>query len=151
MTLDQRYIMMIDNAYYAVNPPVTEQRSQGRKLTPLASYVEKLIFNDLSSHNTEKVLKQIRRLHWNDPEEAAFIVKTLGDVWNYKFNNIRYVFFFFLKNKKFCQNARRRVELQVQQHQVCINSESPEGVKIWRGGSNNVVGVTCPPGWNRVN
>ena len=120
MTLDQRYIMMIDNAYYAVNPPVTEERSQGRKLTPLASYVEKLIFNDLSSHNTEKVLKQIRRLHWNDPEEAAFIVKTLGDVWNYKFNNIRY-------------------------------SESAEGVKIWRGGSNNVVGVTCPPGWNRVN
>ena len=94
MTLDQRYIMMIDNAYYAVNPPVTEERSQGRKLTPLASYVEKLIFNDLSSHNTEKVLKQIRRLHWNDPEEAAFIVKTLGDVWNYKFNNIRYVMFF---------------------------------------------------------
>ena len=90
MTLDQRYIMMIDNAYYAVNPPVTEQRSQGRKLTPLASYVEKLIFNDLSSHNSEKVLKQIRRLHWNDPEEAAFIVKTLGSVWNYKFNNIRY-------------------------------------------------------------
>ena len=106
MTLDQRYIMMIDNAYYAVNPPVTEQRSQGRKLTPLASYVEKLIFNDLSSHNTEKVLKQIRRLHWNDPEEAAFIVKTLGDVWNYKFNNIRYVIF-FLKNKEFRQNARR--------------------------------------------
>ena len=101
MTLDQRYIMMIDNAYYAVNPPVTEERSQGRKLTPLASYVEKLIFNDLSSHNTEKVLKQIRRLHWNDPEEAAFIVKTLGDVWNYKFNNIRYVIFFFWKTKNF--------------------------------------------------
>jgi len=91
MTLDQRYIMMIDNAYYSVNPPITEARSQGRKLTPIQEYIEKLIFNDLSSHNTEKVLKQIRRLHWNDdPEEAAFVVKTLGSVWNYKFNNIRY-------------------------------------------------------------
>ena len=168
MTLDQRYIMMIDNAYYSVNPPITEARSQvkssriiiitdrflapffrenigiiflclfwqcledsriiwlhyfficspmfhvckkwqnilndlifylkcffvfflqGRKLTPIQEYIEKLIFNDLSSHNTEKVLKQIRRLHWNDdPEEAAFVVKTLGSVWNYKFNNIR--------------------------------------------------------------
>ena len=65
---------------------------QGRKLTPIQEYIEKLIFNDLSSHNTEKVLKQIRRLHWNDdPEEAAFVVKTLGSVWNYKFNNIRYI------------------------------------------------------------
>ena len=66
---------------------------QGRKLTPIQEYIEKLIFNDLSSHNTEKVLKQIRRLHWNDDqEEAAFVVKTLGSVWNYKFNNIRYYY-----------------------------------------------------------
>ena len=121
MTLDQRYIMMIDNAYYAVNPPVTEERSQGRKLTPLASYVEKLIFNDLSSHNTEKVLKQIRRLHWNDPEEAAFIVKTLGDVWNYKFNNIRYVIFFW---KQIFLSKRLA---------TCGNSETVEGLNIWRG------------------
>ena len=123
MTLDQRYIMMIDNAYYAVNPPVTEERSQGRKLTPLASYVEKLIFNDLSSHNTEKVLKQIRRLHWNDPEEAAFIVKTLGDVWNYKFNNIRYVIFFFFWQTFFLSKL----------YATCGNSETVEGLNIWRG------------------
>ena len=90
MTLDQRYTMMIDNAYYAVNPPVSEARAQGRQLTPIEAYVEKLIFNDLSSHNTEKVLKQIRKMHWSDPEEAAMIVRTLGSVWNYKFNNIRY-------------------------------------------------------------
>ena len=44
----------------------------------------------MSSHNTEKVLKQIRKLHWTDPEESAMIVRTLGAVWNYKFNNIRY-------------------------------------------------------------
>ena len=68
MTLDQRYTMMIDNAYYAVNPPVSEARAQGRKLTPTEAYVEKLIFNDLSSHNTEKVLKQIRKMQWSDPE-----------------------------------------------------------------------------------
>ena len=37
MTLDQRYIMMIDNAYYAVNPPVTEQRSQGNKFCKMES------------------------------------------------------------------------------------------------------------------
>jgi regulator of nonsense transcripts 2 len=54
------------------------------------TYIEKLIFNDLSSHNTEKVLKQIRKLHWNDSDESAFIVKTLGSVWNYKYYNIRY-------------------------------------------------------------
>ena len=91
MTLDQRYIMMIDNAYFSVNPPIAEARPQGRKLTPIQEYIEKLIYNDLSSHNTEKVLKQIRRLHWNDDaEEANFAIKTLGSVWNYKYNNIRY-------------------------------------------------------------
>ena len=83
--------MMIDNAYYAVNPPVSEASVPRQKLlTPIQAYVEKLVFNDLTQHNTEKVLKQIRKLHWDDPGEAAFIVQTLGSVWNYKFVNIRY-------------------------------------------------------------
>lgn len=35
MTLDTRYTMMIDNAYYSANPPVMQERALGRQLTPL--------------------------------------------------------------------------------------------------------------------
>ena len=75
MTLDQRYIMMIDNAYYSVNPPITEARSQGRKLTPIQEYIEKLIFSDLSSHNTEKVRSSLpfHKIYLNKNSNKIFI------------------------------------------------------------------------------
>ena len=83
---------MIENAFYVANPPISAGggKSLGRQLTPLQQYIEKLIFSDLTGTNTEKVLKQIRKMHWDDPNETAFIVKTLGSVWNYKYYNIRY-------------------------------------------------------------
>ncbi len=84
--------MMIENAFYVANPPTLPagSKSQAEQLTPMQKYIEKLVFTDLTGTSTEKVLKQIRKMHWNDPEETAFVVKTLGSVWKYKYYNIRY-------------------------------------------------------------
>jgi len=90
MSLDSRYTTMIENAYYMVAPPDTPQEAR-RERPPLHQYIRKLIYTDLNKTNTEKILRQIRKFNWDDPEIAAYIVKSLKNVWNLKYFNIRYV------------------------------------------------------------
>jgi len=90
MSLDSRYTTMIENAYYMVAPPDTPQEAK-RERPPLHQYFRKLIYADLNKTNTEKILRQIRKFNWDDPEVAAYNVKCLKNVWNLKYFNIRYV------------------------------------------------------------
>ena len=90
MSLDSRYTTMIENAYYMVAPPDTPQEAK-RERPPLHQYIRKLIYADLNKTNTEKILRQIRKFNWDDPEVAAYNVKCLKNVWNLKYFNIRYV------------------------------------------------------------
>jgi len=90
MSLDSRYTTMIENAYYMVAPPDTPQEAK-RERPPLHQYIRKLIYTDLNKTNTEKILRQIRKFNWDDPEVAAYNVKCLKNVWNLKYFNIRYV------------------------------------------------------------
>ena len=63
--LDVRYTTMIENAYYYSNPP--EVTREARKVRPpMHEYLRKLLFKDLSKITTEKVLRQIRKLDWDD-------------------------------------------------------------------------------------
>lgn len=89
LSLDNRYAMMIENAFYNVNPPEVPLQAQVVKV-PLHEYVYKLLYHDLCKNNTEKVLKQIRKLNWKDEEVAAFGIKAIGAIWNVKYYNIRY-------------------------------------------------------------
>ena len=46
------------------------------------------------SHNlilSSKVLKQLRKLHWDDKEESDFAINSICAVWNMKYPDIRYV------------------------------------------------------------
>jgi hypothetical protein len=52
--------------------------------------VAKLLYTDLGKNNTEKILKVIRKLNWEKCDDVTFAVKLLGDVWNFKYYNIRY-------------------------------------------------------------
>jgi len=90
MSLDSRYTTMIENAYYMVAPPDTPQEAR-RERPPLHQYIRKLIYTDLNKTNTEKILRQIRKFNWDDPDVAAYNVKCLKNVWNLKYFNIRYV------------------------------------------------------------
>ena len=112
MSLDARYTMMIENAFYMVNPPETTAAAR-ETLPPLHEYIQRLIYNDLSKSTTEKagrfgtlqkwtkhslaigpllfqVLKQVRKLDWKDRDTAEFAVRALAAVWNVKYYNIRY-------------------------------------------------------------
>lgn len=59
--------MLIENALYYVDPP---QRSaiQQKERTPMELFVRQLIYLDMTKRNYMKVLKTIRKLHWEERE-----------------------------------------------------------------------------------
>ncbi len=88
MSLDARYTMLIENAFYVVNPPETPPCAR-EPLPPLHEYIRRLLHHDLARGTTEKVLRQVRRLDWRDGETAEVAVSCLAAVWNVKYYNIR--------------------------------------------------------------
>ena len=65
--LDSRYSTMIENAYFYSNPP--EARHEAKvKRPPMHEYIRKLVYKDLSKTTIEHVLRQLRKLHWDDAE-----------------------------------------------------------------------------------
>lgn len=85
--LESRYTTMIENAFYYSNPPDTQQSAQKIR-PPMHEYIRKLLYKDLSKVTTEKVLRQMRRLPWDDPEIAFYATKCLIAVWNVRYNSI---------------------------------------------------------------
>uniref|UniRef100_T1IJL6 Regulator of nonsense transcripts 2 n=1 Tax=Strigamia maritima TaxID=126957 RepID=T1IJL6_STRMM len=90
MSVDSRYITMIENAYYYCNPPEATQ-SVRKERPPMKEYIRKLLYKDLSKNNTEKILRQMRKLNWEDPDIAFYSTKCLTAIWNVKYYNIRCV------------------------------------------------------------
>ncbi|XP_041934443.1 regulator of nonsense transcripts 2 isoform X4 [Alosa sapidissima] len=88
--LDARYVTMVENAYYYCNPPPMEKTVR-KKRPPLQEYIRKLLYKDLSKVTTEKVLRQMRKLSWQDPETKSYLVCCMVNIWNVKYNSIHCV------------------------------------------------------------
>ena len=69
--LGQQERMLIENALYYVDPP---QRSaiQQKERTPMDLFLRQMIYLDMSKRNYPKILKTIRRLHWEEPEVPPY-------------------------------------------------------------------------------
>lgn len=65
--LGQQERMLIENATYYVNPPERPSIQQ-KERTPVDLFIRNLVYVDLTKRNVEKVAKQIRKLHWEEPE-----------------------------------------------------------------------------------
>lgn len=63
--------MLIDNAVYHVDPPERPAIEQ-KERTPMELFIRKLIYGDMTKRNYSKILKQIRRLHWEETEVRLF-------------------------------------------------------------------------------
>ena len=63
LALDSRYITMIENAYYYVNPPEVIATSV-KERPPQHEYIRKLLYKDLCKSNIEKILRQVSKLHF---------------------------------------------------------------------------------------
>lgn len=91
LSMDSRYSMMIENCYYNVNPPEITPQLAKPKRPPMQEYVYRLLYHELNRSNTEKVLRHIRKLDWNDEEMSKYVVGCLAAIWNVKYYNIRCV------------------------------------------------------------
>ncbi|RYP38561.1 hypothetical protein DL767_002497 [Monosporascus sp. MG133] len=79
--------MLIENAVYYVDPP--ERTSiQQKERTPTELFIRKLIYVDLTKRNYTKILKQIRRLHWEEPEVVDILAKVFSRPGKVKYGSI---------------------------------------------------------------
>jgi regulator of nonsense transcripts 2 len=89
--LDSRYVTIIENAYYFVNPPECTGIITKKDRLPIHEFIRKLLYQDLSKTNTDKVLKWMRKLDWEDEGIASYAIKCLTAAYNVKYLNIRCV------------------------------------------------------------
>lgn len=85
--LDSRYALMVENAYYQANPP-DKPIIQVKERPPMELYIRKLIHEELCKKSLDKVLKQLRKLHWEDPHIKSVLIKLFQKIWKVKFGNI---------------------------------------------------------------
>lgn len=79
--------MLIENALYYVDPP---QRAaiQQKDRTPMELFVRQLVYMDMTKRNYMKVLKTIRKLHWEEKEVVQILEKMFSKPGKVKFSNI---------------------------------------------------------------
>ena len=65
--IGQQERMLIENAMYFVNPP-ERAAIQQKERTPVELYVQKLVYSDMNKRTYTKVLKSLRKLHWEEQE-----------------------------------------------------------------------------------
>ncbi|CAD0110440.1 unnamed protein product, partial [Aureobasidium uvarum] len=85
--LGQQERMLIENAMYYVNPP-ERAAIQQKERTTLELFIRKLIYLDLSKRSIEKIIKQIRKLHWEEPEVSELLHKIFIKPGKIKYSNI---------------------------------------------------------------
>ncbi|KAK0718194.1 armadillo-type protein [Lasiosphaeria miniovina] len=79
--------MLIENAVYYVDPP-QRPAIQQKERTPMELFIRKLIYSDLTKRNYSKVLRQIRRLHWEEKEVVAILRKVFSKPGKIKYGNV---------------------------------------------------------------
>ena len=70
--IGQQERMLIENAMYFVNPP-ERAAIQQKERTPVELYVHKLVYLDMNKRTYTKVLKSLRKLHWEEQEVSSTI------------------------------------------------------------------------------
>lgn len=85
LSLDVRYNTMVENTFFYINPPECPQVTREVR-PPMLEYIHKLLYADLTKVTTEKVLRQLRKLNWDDSEVKRYAIKCLIAVWNMKFS-----------------------------------------------------------------
>ena len=85
--IGQQERMLIENAVYYVDPPVRAAIQQ-KERTPIDLFIRKLVYLDMNSRNYTKILKQIRRLHWEESEVVAILEKIFSKPGKVKYGNI---------------------------------------------------------------
>ncbi|KAK6828572.1 hypothetical protein PG987_011913 [Apiospora arundinis] len=79
--------MLIENAIYYVDPP-ERAAIQQKERTPTEVFIRKLVYVDMTKRNYTKILKQIRRLHWEEPEVIEILAKVFSKPAKVKYGSV---------------------------------------------------------------
>ncbi|KAL8859239.1 MAG: hypothetical protein Q9178_004177 [Gyalolechia marmorata] len=101
--LGQQERMMIENAIYYVNPPERAAIQQKEK-TPMQQFISKLVYLDMTKRTYAKVLKSIRKLHWEESEVVDILEKVFSKPGKVKFGNINLLGYLVSQLGKFHPN-----------------------------------------------
>lgn len=71
--LGQQERMIIENAVYFVDPP-PRPAIQQKERTPIDLYIRRLIYVDMNKRNYTRILKTIRKLHWEEGDVSSIPV-----------------------------------------------------------------------------
>lgn len=85
--LGQQERMLVENAVYYVNPPERAAIEQ-KERTPTELFLHKLIYQDLNKRSLDKIVKQIRKLHWEEDEIVHLLHKVFARPGKIKYSNI---------------------------------------------------------------
>jgi len=85
--IGQQERMLIENAVYYVDPPVRAAIQQ-KERTPIDLFIRKLVYLDMNPRNYTKILKQIKKLHWEETEVVAILEKVFSKPGKVKYGNI---------------------------------------------------------------
>ncbi|KAL8778010.1 MAG: hypothetical protein Q9213_007608 [Squamulea squamosa] len=85
--LGQQERMLIENAMYYVNPPERAAIQQKEK-SPMHLFISRLVYLDMNKRTYAKVLKSIRKLHWEESEVVEILEKIFSKPGKVKFGNI---------------------------------------------------------------
>nr|OQO29807.1 hypothetical protein B0A51_03246 [Rachicladosporium sp. CCFEE 5018] len=85
--LGQHERMLIENAMYYADPPARAAIQQ-KERTSLDTYIRKLVYLDLNKKSLEKVIKQIRKLHWEEDEVVEYLRKIFIKPGKIKYSNL---------------------------------------------------------------
>jgi regulator of nonsense transcripts 2 len=80
--IGQQERMLIENAVYYVDPPVRAAIQQ-KERTPIDLFIRKLIYLDMNNRNFTKILKQIRRLHWEETDVSVLFLPSIDFSLNF--------------------------------------------------------------------
>ncbi|CAA6669823.1 unnamed protein product [Spirodela intermedia] len=86
--LDPRHSTLVENAYYLCKPPERSHRVS-KVRPPLHQYIRKLLFTDLDKSSADRVLRQLRKLPWNDCE--PYILKCFLKVHRGKYSQVHLI------------------------------------------------------------
>ena len=75
--LGQQERMLIENAMYYVNPPERAAIEQ-KERDPVELYVSRLLYHDMNKRTYPKVLKSLRKLHWEEPTVSSHSLMSTG-------------------------------------------------------------------------
>nr|ASF90185.1 hypothetical protein SPAR06715 [Bartheletia paradoxa] len=85
--LDSRQNLMLENAYYQCNPPERKACEQ-KPRKPMELYIRYLLYNVLDKKTSQKVVKQLGKLHWEDPEVVRWLLNGFTKIWKPNFSSI---------------------------------------------------------------